>query len=107
MLRCLVREMRSYPRVRQEIDAALAGLQPTQLRPAGEGGLGRVSLRAHRHHAVAVITEAETAQTVLKCMGLPADPPPVAKARCPAFDADPGPTDWDSDADPSDLRPQL
>jgi hypothetical protein len=44
---------------------------------------------------VALVTEPETAQAVLRSMGLPADPPPVAKARSPAFDLEPEPqSDW-------------
>jgi hypothetical protein len=44
---------------------------------------------------VQVVTEPETARTILESMGLPTDPPPVAKARSPAFDPEPPPPDWD------------
>jgi hypothetical protein len=44
---------------------------------------------------VQVVTEPETARTVLESMGLPTDPPPVAKARSPAFDPEPPQPDWD------------
>ena len=44
---------------------------------------------------VALVTEPETAEAILRSMGPPADPPPVAKARSPSFDPDPEPPDWD------------
>ncbi|MFC1642097.1 transposase [Myxococcota bacterium] len=43
---------------------------------------------------VALVTEEETARTMLQGMGLPADPPPIARTRSPAFDPDPLPN-WD------------
>jgi hypothetical protein len=43
---------------------------------------------------VAIVTEEATARSILQSMGLPADPPPVARARSPTLDFDP-PPDWD------------
>jgi hypothetical protein len=43
---------------------------------------------------VALVTQEETARTMLQGMGLPAHPPPIARARSPAFDPDPLPN-WD------------
>jgi len=42
---------------------------------------------------IALITEKETARTILEAMALPAEPPPVARARSPDF-IDEIPTDW-------------
>ena len=48
-----------------------------------------------RLRPVALVTEPETAQTVLRSMGLPTELPPVAKARSPTSEAPPPPTPWD------------
>ena len=42
---------------------------------------------------IALITDQETAQTILEAMALPAEPPPVARARSPDF-VDEIPPDW-------------
>jgi hypothetical protein len=42
-----------------------------------------------------LVTDPEVAATILRSMGLPDKPPPVPKARSPAFDPDPPPADWD------------
>ena len=42
-----------------------------------------------------VITEPTTAREVLASMGLPTDPPPIAKARSPDLYQESFPTDWD------------
>jgi hypothetical protein len=45
---------------------------------------------------IALITEEATAKKILESMGLPSDPPPVARARAPDYDpVDPLPSDWD------------
>ena len=48
-----------------------------------------------RLRSVALVTETETAQAVLRSMGLPAGLPPIAKARSPTTDAPPPPISWD------------
>jgi hypothetical protein len=47
-----------------------------------------------RRRLLAVVTEPETAQSILKSMGLAADPPPVARARSPCIEPDPYAADW-------------
>jgi len=42
---------------------------------------------------IALVTEEETAQTILESMGLPSTPPPLARARSPDL-GDPIPPDW-------------
>ena len=42
---------------------------------------------------IALVTEKETAQTILEAMGLPTEAPPIARARSPDFIDDPAP-DW-------------
>ena len=42
---------------------------------------------------IALITDKETARTILKAMGLPVEPPPVARARSPDL-VDEIPPDW-------------
>jgi hypothetical protein len=42
-----------------------------------------------------LVTEPEVARTLLESMGLPTDPPPVARARSPAFYPDPLLPEWD------------
>jgi len=42
-----------------------------------------------------VITEPTTTRKVLASMGLPTDPPPIAKARSPDFYQESSPADWD------------
>jgi hypothetical protein len=42
---------------------------------------------------IALITEEETAQAILQSMGLPSEPPPLARARSPDL-VDPIPPDW-------------
>jgi hypothetical protein len=42
---------------------------------------------------IALITERETAQTILEAMGLPTEAPPLARARSPDF-IDDLPPDW-------------
>ena len=45
---------------------------------------------------IAVITETDTAKRILDSMGLPSEPPPVARARGPDYDlVDLPPPDWD------------
>ena len=45
---------------------------------------------------IAVITETDTAKRILDSMGLPSEPPPVARARAPDYDlVDLPPPDWD------------
>jgi hypothetical protein len=44
---------------------------------------------------VQLVTEPEVARDILRSMGLPDQPPPVPRARSPAFDPDPSPADWD------------
>jgi hypothetical protein len=44
---------------------------------------------------VQLVTEPEVARDMLRSMGLPDQPPPVPRARSPAFDPDPLPADWD------------
>jgi hypothetical protein len=48
-----------------------------------------------RLRVVAVVTEPEAARSMLGNMGLPADPPPIARARSPAFDPEPSPPEWE------------
>jgi hypothetical protein len=45
---------------------------------------------------IAVVTEEETAKTMLESMGLPSAPPPIARARAPDAELiDEPPPDWD------------
>jgi hypothetical protein len=47
-----------------------------------------------RRRLWAVVTEPETARSILKSMGLAADPPPVARARSPCIEPEPWAADW-------------